>query len=309
MRSRYSRTAAATTRRQRLAVKPFVSATIWRLAHRRLTSHSQGPRSVSSKSLMSKTTLRSGVANLPKFVTCASPHAWTVRPVVGVSARSAAMIAAPPRKNANGDSGMRARRIGTSSGTREASCSLSSATGSRWRSGHTASARSDRGTTLRRSRPNALRSPHASPAIGGSNCGAGYEMVREEMPPSSTDTRMPSGSAPQYDSPVPMLPKNNISSQVAGKVATRNTTMDASSALITGCPPLTPAHDWDHIFAPAHPDPGDARSRSVRDAEAPAHDLAGQLERVRVLAEDEVHVGGQDDPVELERELVRVLVG
>ena len=74
---------------------------------RRFTSHSHGPGSVSSKSLMSNTMLRSGVAKVPKFATCASPHACTVRPVTGVVARSIAMIAAPPRKKANGDAAMR----------------------------------------------------------------------------------------------------------------------------------------------------------------------------------------------------------
>ena len=51
---------------------------------------------------MSKVTLRSGVANLPKLLTWASPQAWTRRPVTGVVARSMAMIAAPPRKKENG---------------------------------------------------------------------------------------------------------------------------------------------------------------------------------------------------------------
>ncbi len=78
-----------------------------RLTQSRLTSHSHGPGSVSSKSLMSKTTLRSGVANLPKLLTWASPHACTVRPVTGVVARSAAMMAAPPRKKANGEAAIR----------------------------------------------------------------------------------------------------------------------------------------------------------------------------------------------------------
>ena len=65
------------------AGSPRWRPTTCRLAHRRLTSHSHGPGSVSSKSLMSKTRLRSGVANLPKLVTCASPHACTRRPVTG----------------------------------------------------------------------------------------------------------------------------------------------------------------------------------------------------------------------------------
>ena len=40
----------------------------------RLMSHSNGPRSVSSKSLIEKTSRRSGAANTPKFDRWASPH-------------------------------------------------------------------------------------------------------------------------------------------------------------------------------------------------------------------------------------------
>ena len=54
-----------------------------KLAARRLTSHSHGAGSVSSKSLMSKTRLRSGVAKMPKFSRWQSPHACTCRPVLG----------------------------------------------------------------------------------------------------------------------------------------------------------------------------------------------------------------------------------
>jgi hypothetical protein len=46
---------------------------------------------------MSKITLRSGVAKAPKFERWASPQACTLRPELGVWARSAAMIAAVPR--------------------------------------------------------------------------------------------------------------------------------------------------------------------------------------------------------------------
>ena len=63
----------------------------------RLTSHSQGAGNVSSRSLMSKISRRSGVAKPPKFIRWASPHAWTWMPVVGVLARSAAMTPADPR--------------------------------------------------------------------------------------------------------------------------------------------------------------------------------------------------------------------
>ena len=97
MYSRYTRTAVVTTWSRSRRAKPCSLATTWRLAARRLTSHSQGPGSVSSKSFTSKITLRSGVAKVPKLATCASPHACTVRPVTGVIARSAAITAAAPR--------------------------------------------------------------------------------------------------------------------------------------------------------------------------------------------------------------------
>ena len=84
----------------------------------RLRSHSKGPGSVSSKSLTSKTMLRSGVANWPKLPTWASPQAWTRRPLVGVVARSSAITSAEPRKNANGDSLIREYSTPSSSGTR-----------------------------------------------------------------------------------------------------------------------------------------------------------------------------------------------
>ncbi len=63
----------------------------------RLTSHSHGPGSVSSKSFGPKTSLRSGAANPPKFEMWASPQACTTMPESGVEARSAAMTAAAPR--------------------------------------------------------------------------------------------------------------------------------------------------------------------------------------------------------------------
>ena len=67
------------------------------LAVSRLTSHSHGAGSVSSRSLMSNTICRSGVAKPPKFSRCASPQACTRSPDCAVVARSAAMTAAEPR--------------------------------------------------------------------------------------------------------------------------------------------------------------------------------------------------------------------
>ena len=77
------------------------------LAARRLTSHSQGPGSVSSKSLQSKTSWRSGEPNTPKFERWASPQIWAVRPERGVVERSDAMIRAAPRKKVNGETSIR----------------------------------------------------------------------------------------------------------------------------------------------------------------------------------------------------------
>ncbi|MNF99138.1 hypothetical protein D3C84_820250 [compost metagenome] len=78
-----------------------------KLIARRFTSHSQGAGSVSSKSLMSKIRLRSGVANKPKFNRWQSPQACTSIPEVGVVARSYAIKPAEPRKKVNGLRNMR----------------------------------------------------------------------------------------------------------------------------------------------------------------------------------------------------------
>jgi hypothetical protein len=69
---------------------PRQRAATTKLVASRFTSHSKGARRVSSKSLMSKTRLRSGVANPPKFIRWQSPQAWTSIPLVGVASRSKA---------------------------------------------------------------------------------------------------------------------------------------------------------------------------------------------------------------------------
>ena len=79
------------------AEKPLARPAITMLAASRLTSHSQGPGSVSSKSLASKTSVRSGDANSPKLDRWASPLAWTRMSDRGVAARSNAMTAGVPR--------------------------------------------------------------------------------------------------------------------------------------------------------------------------------------------------------------------
>jgi hypothetical protein len=47
--------------------------------------------------------LRSGDANAPKFMMWQSPHACTRNSVAGVPAKSNAISAAAPRRNAKGD--------------------------------------------------------------------------------------------------------------------------------------------------------------------------------------------------------------
>ena len=95
---RYSSTVSSTTRSCAFAEKPLSWAAMSMLTASRLTSHSHGPGSVSSKSLMSNTSLRSGEANTPKFDRCASPQHWTVqtrarrrREVAGHDQRAAAV--------------------------------------------------------------------------------------------------------------------------------------------------------------------------------------------------------------------------
>ena len=65
--------------------KPRSRPATAKLATSRLTSHSNGPGSVSSKSLMLKTSRRSGAAKTPKFDRCASPQSCVCRPVRGTA--------------------------------------------------------------------------------------------------------------------------------------------------------------------------------------------------------------------------------
>ena len=107
MRSLYELTAASAARAHALSVPLIKRPASIILVANRLTSHSHGAGKVSSKSLMSKIRFRSGVANNPKFIKWQSPHACALFPSVGVFAKSLAMIAAEPRKNANGDASIR----------------------------------------------------------------------------------------------------------------------------------------------------------------------------------------------------------
>ena len=97
MRTRYDIADWTVAARASAAVKPLLRAAIVKLAAMRFTSYSNGPGSVSSKSLRSKSSVRSGDANTPKFERCASPQSCTFNPAVGVSFRSSAMILAAPR--------------------------------------------------------------------------------------------------------------------------------------------------------------------------------------------------------------------
>ena len=155
---RYSPMVAARIRRRSLRGQPHSRAPTAKLAARRFTSHSQGPGCVSSKSLMSKTNLRSGVPKMPKFERCASPQSWVWKPESGVAERSAAMIAAAPRKKANGDTSIRPWRIGTSSGMRVAACSSRTVTGSGRVADGSQSAWARLGVVFRAALPSAARS-------------------------------------------------------------------------------------------------------------------------------------------------------
>jgi hypothetical protein len=79
------------------SLRPLSRHATTKLAERRLRSHSHGAGSVSSRSLMEKMIFRSGVAKPPKLHRCASPQHWTRMPVVGVTARSVAIVSAAPR--------------------------------------------------------------------------------------------------------------------------------------------------------------------------------------------------------------------
>src|SRR5579872_4687298 len=158
---RYRAPAASATRRVSASVKPLSRPATTRLATRRLTSHSNGPGSVSSKSLTSKTSRRSGEANAPKLDRCASPHSCARSPDAGVVARSAAIGSAAPRKKVNGDTSIRPCRTGTSSGTRLLACSSSRPTGSRDASGVNSACDSS-GATALASFPRAARSARLS---------------------------------------------------------------------------------------------------------------------------------------------------
>src|SRR3954447_4684525 len=140
------------------ASKPRSRPATSKLATSRLTSHSNGPGCVSSKSLMLKTIRRSGAANAPKFDRCASPHSCTCRSVRGAPARSAAIRYAPPRKNVNGETSIRPYRSGTSDGSRVCACSSSSSTGSLRPTDGSNAACDERGTSVRSALPRAARS-------------------------------------------------------------------------------------------------------------------------------------------------------
>ena len=95
--TRYSRTVDTIAARRSLCLNAFARAAISMLATRRFRSHSHGASAVSSKSFTSNSRCRSGEPKSPKFDRCASPQAWTSKPLLGVPARSSAIVRAAPR--------------------------------------------------------------------------------------------------------------------------------------------------------------------------------------------------------------------
>ncbi len=77
----YDRTTSVLIARRVFSSKPLSRPATAKLATSRLTSHSNGPGSVSSKSLRLKTSLRSGAAKPPKLERWASPQSWVCKPV------------------------------------------------------------------------------------------------------------------------------------------------------------------------------------------------------------------------------------
>src|ERR1700736_900539 len=130
----------------------------------RFRSHSNGPRMVSSKSLISKTNRPSGAAYAPRFRTWASPHSWVKIPVWGSTARSAAITGTAPRKNPNGEAAIRCHLIASSAGTLPTAETARASMGSVCRSAELHRFCSCRRTCLRRDWPKARRS------CGGSTC-------------------------------------------------------------------------------------------------------------------------------------------
>ena len=104
---RYSRAALSAMVSCWRAVCPSSWDAMTSEATNRLTSHSNGPTSVSSKSLTSNTIWRSGDEKIPKLERCASPHICTSSAVLSPLARSSAIRSAAPRKNARGLSSIR----------------------------------------------------------------------------------------------------------------------------------------------------------------------------------------------------------
>ena len=137
--SQYSLTKRRTASLQQASRSPAMRPARMMLAASRFTSHSQGPRWVSSKSLMSSTISEPGVAKKPKFLTWASPHIWTSIFVCGEWPRSAAMISTDPRKKANGDLLINLNLTGSSRAMCFLEASLRTSRGSNLRLGRSAS--------------------------------------------------------------------------------------------------------------------------------------------------------------------------
>ncbi len=112
-------------------LKRICRAATMKLAASRLRSHSQGPSATSSKSFRSNTSWRSGVANPPNAIRCASPHMGMTKPVFDILLRSFACRIALPLKNENGDCIIRTYLSGISRSMRPRLFCSSSSIGSR----------------------------------------------------------------------------------------------------------------------------------------------------------------------------------
>ena len=158
MASRYTRPSPTIASVRTLFEKPSCRAAMTMLAASRFTSHSHGPGRVSSKSLQSKTSWRSGEPKAPKLDRWASPQSCAERPERAVEERSEAITSAAPRKKVKGDTSIRPWRMGTSSGTLVRACSSSSEIGSGRSGAGSKTAWRSRGTLARAAFPLALLS-------------------------------------------------------------------------------------------------------------------------------------------------------
>src|SRR4051794_19486523 len=106
------------------------------------------------------------------------------------------MMAAAPRKKANGDVSIRPYLTGTSSGTRDSAWPSSTATGSRRRAEGTQSAWLPRGTSLRAARPRAARSAGEIACWAGVVAGSSVDVMTGDATSRHTARHHPDGVKP-----------------------------------------------------------------------------------------------------------------